>query len=1393
MNNPIGQRFCGNCSTRLLPEQTGRPQKEQPPIKKPAQPASGPQSPPQRPAQSPVQPQQQPQRRQPPLRQKGPIQQPPAQKNVPTASEIGRQMRMQQVQTGQSAIPSSPTAHQKQPEQPAPGKQSATPRQAQQQVANVQQLQSPGPSTKQAPQILQPEIKQVIKLPEAPGDKIEQVTQTAPVTPLKTTDIPPSAKEEPPIEGFSLIEEDIIPVQDDAVAETTKQTDELKIIDQPPTIEEDINIQEIEEVEEEEVFSLESVAQSLSEPEPEEDAYSELLRFAVLSVEIVNFSSLSERLESAALLNIRSKVWSAVKNCANNNNEQLVEVADNIGVIPFAHAQSKQQSSILSIQIASEIFEMVEILNQQFETTQNASVKIKIGIAFNDAEGVSQLERSIASAWSIVVSEEIKKDTEGICKYDTIGPLPIGNQMVSFFKYKLPEPGEAKDFDSFEHDDLTVHSDKSTYDSSYHKKESYIGAPPKVDDQEPLPDVETKTLTRDSAISSLVNICSLADSTGKGQFVSIIGEDGLGKSTVIRALKSSMSPQSFIWMISRCNYQEQIMPLSAIKNLLRNFFGISSVVYNREEAKATIKSGLEAILGPNDQLCYVLYSLLLGEEITGLSKAHIVNTIYTILRAISERATGILIIEDLDAIDNTSFEILEALIETKILDFKIVVIATIHPNLNFVESKPHLIPLMKYSQINLSPLKDNELDNSIQEIIQAPLQLPDKIKNQMLQAAKGLPFILENALFLMYELGVVVNTEQGPIYNEEAAQWDLPPNIQEILRLRLHRLSQVNPNAFMMLQMASVLGPKFSPTLLQDLTIQGKPFEESLQFLGSLGYILLEDANMMTFKHNIIWELMYYAAIPNESKAQYHMQVYSHLEKIQQQGGRMDLAYIAYHAEHAGKKRKCLNYWNLVANQILTLGVNTGYSETMMRYINILDESDIHNKAELQINAMEGIAKIVHITDPDLATQALQKILPVREQEDNTARLIELRGYLSLSYEQSGRWDEAIQEINKSLELVNKTTMPIERTILMTSMLSPMETMGKVGWILSTCKNEIFPVLEDAIKNKKIPAGMTEDQLYRILCSAKVTFVNALITSGHKDAFEIFNEIMPEIERRGLQDLGLKAYILQAKWRAMRGEIEFSEKILTQTREYLNQIPGINHFSLLWGEAACYLNLELGNWEVLKNIVEGLRIQAKKLNNFQIIALCKICQGLLAQVEGNTAESLNLFNDAINYSSQYKLTTFALMSWYFISASELQNKNLDKAESIALKALEIAKMPDVYNLGSLITFNRLLGEIYTRKGEIEKAGTHLEEAWKMATEIENHTQVAKVAISIGQMYQELISLTDENKKENAEKAYEFLSNALNMFKQLGHTLHTKRAEKSLENLKVICKVNSINI
>ncbi|MGD9581914.1 MAG: AAA family ATPase, partial [Vampirovibrionia bacterium] len=652
----------------------------------------------------------------------------------------------------------------------------------------------------------------------------------------------------------------------------------------------------VEEDEEEEPSQQQPQKSEVAVEKPKEPLVKkELTKFAVVSLEIINYSSLLQKLEPHVVNNIKDRLWSIISETVTKCGEKLNNVSENACMISFAHSDNKQNSSIIALQAAAQILINAGILNEQLQTVLNTELKIKMGVAFNDADGFSQIERSIASAWSIVVSEDIKDDTQDLFEFDTIGPLPIGNQMVTYYKCKVSDqPGQFLNdqMNSMPNDIPADVSGDHSGSATTKTLSSTVN---------PVPDIKTKICDKTTVVNNLMNACSLADSSKMGQFVSIIAEDGLGKSSSIRELKASLSPQSFIWLVAKCNYQEKNMPLATVKTLLRNFLGLPDIVHNRTEVKNIIKKSLSAIPGINEQVLHVVNALLLNEELSGLNKSHIITSLFSVIRGITEKATVIVVIEDMDAIDNTSMEIIEALLEARLLDNKVVFIATFHPNLNFVEAKPNLVRFIKYSQMAIPPLPVEMTPQIIENIVQTPIELPDTIMNQIIQISNGVPFITENALFLMYELGVIVNTEQGPVFNQEAAQWELPHNIQEILRLRLHRLSQVNPNAFMIMQLAATLGPKFSVGALKDLTMLGKDFDEHMQFLSSLGYFILEDTNMMIFKHNTIWELMYYSATPNEAKAQNHMHILNYLEQTIQAGGSVDLPYLAFHAENAGK------------------------------------------------------------------------------------------------------------------------------------------------------------------------------------------------------------------------------------------------------------------------------------------------------------------------------------------------------------------------------------------------------------------------------------------------------------------------------------------------------------
>lgn len=1139
----------------------------------------------------------------------------------------------------------------------------------------------------------------------------------------------------------------------------------------------------------EESFESEELPQSLILPP-------ELERFAFMSAEVANYSTLYEKYDKELVSQILEKLWDIADELAKGAQEELYKVSDSKQVIAFAHTENKKASCMQAVSLAADLFNSVKMLNAQLATVIDDEIKVKIGIAFNDSETSSELERSIASAWSIIVSEEVKEETEDAYEYDIVGPLPIGNQMVKFYKYKYVESVPYMPMS----EELVESEPVSAQPEGMPAADQVASPPPNQtpdknkEEEKPQP-TEVKRYKRPEIIAMLTEALEKTPQENKGRFISLVAEDGMGKTHFGRMIQQSLEQDKYALVNVKCNYQERMVPLSAAKELARNLFGIPSIVSDPDGVRKVVDDSVKGIMGESPQISQVFSSFILNDENAGIHKEHIINAFLGIFNAFCQSRTLVLLVDDYEYIDSASKEIFEQLFMRNILSLKVLFIATHQPSLDLKVDNSLIFNNINYTAIGIAKLEQNELDSLIQELIGSPIQIPDTVKQDIFNISKGIPLIIENVIYLMYELGVIANGEQGPIYNAEAAaNWKVPENIQRVLQERFQRLSQVNQSAFNILQIASALGPKFSASLLKGITNMDDNFNEIIQFLSSLGYLVFEAPDTLVFKHYSYRDMMYFALIPNENKPQFHTQVLSFLETQVQSGARLDLAMLASHAEIGTKFNKALKYWNIVANRALSYGFNDAYKEIMEHYLELLERVNLQNKDTLRLEAMETMAKTSIDTDPEFAIKTLNDIIIAKEQAQDTIKLIELRGYLSCAYESLGKWDESLEETQKSLDSINSETMPLEYTAVLCSKIAPMEQKGYVGWIVNTCQNRIIPVLQKSLQAYDESCGIPQQELIKLYLNTQIAYAYALGLMGHGEATNLLkNQIIPELEKSGMKDLQMRAQIRLAKIYALHGQVKDAEAILTQTRDFLSKIPGTHPLALLWGDAACQLNMEMGSWQVLQQLIPGVKTQAEELKNYNTMALIKLCESLLIQISGDIEAAEESFGDLMNFSSTNKLANYALISWYFLASQRLSSNSLDKAEEIINNALQIAQKPDINNVNASISLRRLLAEVYIKRGALEQAAAIANEAMTMANNLANKSQIAKISLTLAQLHQTVIQPNNPNNQTEAKEAKAHLNNAKALFEGLGNPAHVKRVDMMLETLKQTCQQMGINI
>jgi DNA-binding winged helix-turn-helix (wHTH) protein/class 3 adenylate cyclase/tetratricopeptide (TPR) repeat protein len=345
---------------------------------------------------------------------------------------------------------------------------------------------------------------------------------------------------------------------------------------------------------------------------------------------------------------------------------------------------------------------------------------------------------------------------------------------------------------------------------------------------------------------ALLHACLTQVAQGQGQVVGIVGEPGLGKSRLLYEFRQSLGGQTVLYYEGHCLPYGQSTPYLPVRDLLRQYCGISETDHP-EAITATVSRCLqEAGLGLEEALPVLLQLLdvpVATTSFTQLSpearKARTFTVLHQVSRHASHRQPLVLAVENLHWIDSMSEEWLTTLVE-RLASAPILVLATYRPGY-----RPPWLGQSAATQVALSRLTPRDSLTVVQSVLQT-MPLPAGIHQEIVAKAAGNPFFLEELAWTIREHG----TPQTPLA--------LPATVQAVLASRLDRLPPAE-KSFM--QTAAVIGTEVPLPLLH--AVSGLAEDVLQQYLRRLQTdelvyeTRLVPVSVYTFKHVLTQEVAY--------------------------------------------------------------------------------------------------------------------------------------------------------------------------------------------------------------------------------------------------------------------------------------------------------------------------------------------------------------------------------------------------------------------------------------------------------------------------------------------------------------------------------------------------------
>jgi class 3 adenylate cyclase/tetratricopeptide (TPR) repeat protein len=418
---------------------------------------------------------------------------------------------------------------------------------------------------------------------------------------------------------------------------------------------------------------------------------------------------------------------------------------------------------------------------------------------------------------------------------------------------------------------------------------------------------------------------------GNGQFVTILGEAGVGKSRLVYEFRHRLDRNKITVLQGRCQAYGASTPYFPHINTLKRGLNLrdeDTPAQLHEKVVATvlaIDSSLEKYLP------IFLHLLSIPSERYPLPKhlhsQELSNTIHEALAACfiiySKMQPMVLFFEDWHWADEASCAALRHLVS----------ITASHPLMLLVIYRPEYSAVWAnwshHSPINLKALDTNSSEDIIKSVWGVE-RLPAGIAPKIHERTGGNPFFTEEISNALIEEKMVKISDGEAVLGQSPEHLVLPDTVQSVIRARLDRLDQISRES---LRLASVIGREFARRLLEKISTSRDQLSAALEELKVLEMIqqirVIPEAEYM-FKHVITQEVTYETLL-HQKRKELHGLVGQAIEELYHDRIEEQVDLLYRHFSLAEDWPQATEYGQRAANRAYRLGQ---FHEAVVMYDN---------------------------------------------------------------------------------------------------------------------------------------------------------------------------------------------------------------------------------------------------------------------------------------------------------------------------------------------------------------------------------------------------------------------------------------------------------------------------
>jgi tetratricopeptide (TPR) repeat protein len=609
---------------------------------------------------------------------------------------------------------------------------------------------------------------------------------------------------------------------------------------------------------------------------------------------------------------------------------------------------------------------------------------------------------------------------------------------------------------------------------------------------------------------------------GRGAFVAVIGEAGLGKSRLLAEVSdSAKSGPQVAWLEGRALSYEQAVTYYPWRQVIRGAIGAQEgetpqVVrekLHRDPACLTLPEGepqyLEVILSVESDATRKAVAALEGDSLV----EHIAAAIRGYLRARADLMPTVIVLDDLHWADTASLDLLVS-VAGLVEDLPLLIVCLLRPDkdapswsaIERVRSNLN----ERYSEIVLEALDAAHSKELLGNLLHIE-DLPESVRNLILDKAEGNPFFVEEVIRTLIDSEYIVQENNHWRATREIVNVTIPDTLTGVLSARIDRLPE---NTKHVAQTAAVLGRIFAHRALMATCAAAPPperIEEVEPHLGVLTYEELVRARVhdpeleYIFKHALTQEAAYELLLIRRRK-ELHCRAGEVLERLYpEQRGELASA-LAYHFRLGEQWQRAADYSMQAGAQAVKV---YAMREVLACYGNAHDAlTKIHDASPEQL-----CDAILGWTLPALKLKPYQEVVNRLEEAEKIARemgdesrlawVLHWIGNAHISHGFPGRGMPALFESHQLAERIGDERLTLVATFWMTAAMVDRDPRGgleQLEYVLEAARKYHNRELEAHALSKKAMAharlGEFEEAQDAVMRAQEVTRITDSVMNG---------------------------------------------------------------------------------------------------------------------------------------------------------------------------------------------------------------------------------------------------------------------------------------------------------